>query len=206
MYYIIKTHLKLFHSRIIFILFITNASNSFCEEYAYITSYDNYITYRTLSSSIFDTLNRIDENGLKQGKWIEYDSTMIQNCNLQINCHREIDTSYSHTFKEICTDWFRVYIVKWSGLYINNKKQGIWINSYLNHNSNLYVFYLNGIIQSPIHEYLRGFLYRCYIFDKKRKRIKCKLFDEHGRVYYEFFVAHLDKIIDPEGYKIKKIK
>ena len=152
---------------------------------------DNFIVYLTDSRRHADTLNRIDNKG-KQGKWIEYDTSMVYNISITVYNDEQVNSNS----KINNTEPYCSYKIKWTGYYFDNQKQGLWIDSYKLEDTRKEFFYKDNILQSPILYYLSGHLDTYAQYDIKTKLWKILRFDNFGKTVQEFYEKDIQFIID----------
>ena len=146
---------------------------------------DNYIIL--ISGYNLDTINRVDNQGKKQGKWIEYIEATFQT-------H---DTSPTGKDGQKRVE----YIVNYSGNYLNNKREGLWIN--FDGRVRQEFFYSADSLQTPIIIFVNGRLNSKITFDYKLKRYREINFDHNFRVINSFTSNSYLMFTDPEAY-VKK--
>lgn len=116
------------------------------------------IRFNQTYPSVADTFNRIDRSGNRQGKWIEYDSSLSYMIRSSRPAPQDTQT---------ITYWS--YRTLWSGYYLDNKKQGMWTNPYGLDGQEINLHYRDGKIQFPIIQPLRDDYLNVITYSRKGK-------------------------------------
>lgn len=156
---------------------------------------DKYVIYITDTLRSLDTLNRVDKMGFKQGLWIEYDSSQYYSCLTRMDCVYK-NGKYDHVCTTQKSGPFLFYDIKWKGYYIDNKKQGLWVDSYTHQDSRKELFYKDGMLQSPVLYYLRGHLDAYAEYNDLQKHWRIIRYDEFGNIAIEFTHENIQFILD----------
>lgn len=125
-----------------------------------------YILYTGSKWHKPDTVNRFDSLHRKQGFWIIYDSTCISPEN----------RSFLHKNDSV------MYHVKWSGMYVNGLRQGVWKNAFNFAENRVECHFVNNIIRYPILEYEKGKIARSVHYDYTTQRYKVIFYTRDGQV------------------------
>ncbi len=181
---------------------ISSTLTSFAQ-YDSIIHRKNFICYKPTKSGYFDTLNRTDENGLRQGKWIEYDSTQTRHCKVILHGDDKTRSDSTVKRKDPCGPFFWTYKIRWTGNYIDNRKVGIWKNTYKTELNRIELNYINGILEMPILIYTSGRIGSKLTYDSIRNEYRQTGYDQLGNETNVFYFKTLELFSSMTGIEFR---
>lgn len=180
---------------ILLLLLITTTLSSF-GQYDKIIYKKTYLILFSEKYKTIDSLNYTDKEGLKQGKWIEYDSTLVKSMSMSSYKLYGQDSSVSHGYHHTVLDSFFTYNVKLCGNYFNNKKEGLWTNTLRKTEVTKELFYSKGKLLSPV-LFFRGMKpHSIASYDTKKEKWLIEFFQPDLKTNASYYVDNIFTIID----------
>ena len=181
---------------ILFTFILSNPITAFGQRDT-IIHYSNYIIYISNQLARTDTLNYVDQNVLRQGKWIEYYSSYSQTKSMKSVKYKGSDSLWTHgwIFNDVGGKKYE-YRIKTCGYYIDNKKQGLWTNSIYKNDINKELFYIDDMLQSPVTFYMDKRLWAVATYDKKKSKWLVKFFSKDGVKYTTSYLDNINFLME----------